>query len=213
MTQVYPAYRGLRFEEDHALELMLAGLTVPNAQGKALPVKVIWKDPLREMNQVTYPYFLLEFLDIAPRRNEEVRGVVPYYYQPYTGNLVGNSGEYVLGEFAVPIMMYYQATVYSSNQQHDVILNDMCATTFFPIRYGQIACPSGTNRRLDFMSVVNRDSLDNNGRRIYAKVWTFAISGEIVPLQWNSNGAEVTQFDLTVEETGSHETDPTIVIT
>lgn len=210
MSQTYPAYRGLRFEEEVALERMLSGITVPNAQGKSLPVGVTWRMPLRELQQVRYPYFLLEFLDLSPRRNEEHRGVVPFYYESYTGNPLA-TGTHNMGEYPVPVLLYYQCSVYSNNQQHDVILNDLCATTFFPIRYGQLNCPSGTSRRLDFESMVNRDSEDNNGRRIFCKVWTFSISAEILPSPYGSYPPP-TAVDIKVEDISTGYTDPTVVV-
>jgi len=198
MSITYPPYRGLRWEEDYAIEQLLTGITVPNAQGKALPVKVVWHDPLRELQQVTYPYFLLQFLDLTPRREEEVRGIVPFYYDGYTGNLLPN-GEHTLGEFPIPVLLYYQCSVYSSNQQHDVILNDMCATTFFPIRYGQLNCASGTARRLDFVSLASNDVIDGNNRRIFCKTWTFVVDADIIPSQWPTP-TQVTEAVVTLSD-------------
>jgi hypothetical protein len=193
-SQHFPPYRGFRFEEERALMAMMSGVTVPNAQGNALPVNVTFRDPARELspapqgdappgpNRLTYPYFLLEFLDMTPRRNEEVRGIVPFHYEANTANAVA---EHLHGYFPLPVMLHYQCSVYSRVQQHDVILNDICATTFFPIRFGQLTCPSGTVRRLDYESgPVNRDSIAANNQRTYCKVWNIAISAEFVTPQW-----------------------------
>lgn len=197
-TVQYPPYRGLRYEEEHALEKMISGLTVPNAQNQPLPVKVFWKDPQRELNRITYPHMMLEFLDMTLRRNEEVRGIVEYGMEPYTGNYLPGGG-HVNGEFPLPCMLHYQCSVYSRVQVHDIILNDICATTFFPIRYGQLNTASGTARRLDLESMVSRDHLDPNDKRLYCKVWTFAISAEIVPAQWAA-ATPVTQIDISVDD-------------
>lgn len=211
MSQTYPAYRGLRFEEEYALEQMLSGLTVPNAKNQAIPVNVFWKDPARELHQMRYPAIMLEFLDIIPRRNEEHRGLVQFAMEPYTGNYLSTDhSAHVTGEFPLPVLLYYQATVFSRVQQHDVIINDWMATTFVPSRYGQLNCPSGTCRRLDFESMVNRDTIDGESKRVFAKLWTFSVSAEIVPSQWPA-AIEVTEFDITVSDTTTGEADPTII--
>jgi hypothetical protein len=211
VTTTYPAYRGLRFEEEYALEQMFrsAQLTVPDAQGRAIPVDIFWKDPQRELHQMRYPAIMLEFLDMVPRRNEEVRGIVDFYTEPYTANYLPNNA-HTRGEFPLPVLLYYQATVYSRVQQHDVILNDMMATTFIPVRYGQLNCPSGTNRRLDFESMSNRDTLDGNNQRVYAKLWAFSISAEIMLTQ-NPSAVPAGEFDIKVTDTTTGYTDPTII--
>lgn len=208
----YPAYRGLRFEEDIALEKMLADVTVPNARGNPLKVAVIYRDPEREESKVSYPYFLIDFLGIFPRRDEEHRGIVQYGMQAYTGDwLTSDPSERVsaYGEFPIPITLRYQVSITSRVQQHDVILNDMAATTFFPIRYGQLTTPSGTVRRLDFEGMQPADSIAADNQRLYRKIWTIAISAEIVPTQWTS--APVTEVDITVSNKDTGAADPTIV--
>lgn len=202
----FPPYRGFRFEEEVALHRMLSGLTVPNAQGNPLPVNVTFRDPARELspaaqgsappgpNRVTYPYFLLEFLDMTPRRNEEVRGIVPFFYEANTANQTWPE-VHLHGHYPLPVMLHYQCSVYAKNQQHDVILNDILATTYFPIRFGQITCPSGTVRRLDYESgPINRDQINPDNARVYCKVWEIAISAEFVTPQW----AEPTADEITI---------------
>ena len=197
-TTAYPEYRGLRFEEDIALEDMLSGVTVPKPGGGTLKVAVIYRDPEREEVKTTYPYFLIDFIGIFPRRNEEARGIVIFGTEAYTGNYLPDT-ERIMGEFPIPITLRYQVTVTSRIQQHDVILNDMCATTFFPIRYGQLNTRSGTVRRLDFEGMSSADMISaSTNQRLYRKAWSIAISAEIVPAQISS--VEATEVDLTVKQ-------------
>lgn len=192
---VYPPYRGFRFEEEFALETKLKGLTVPNAQGHPIPVGVLYQLPARELDKVLYPYFLLEFLDMTPRRNEEHRGWVPYYSEANTGNPPTAKNPY--GYFPVPCMLNFQCSVYSRVQQHDVILNDLLATTFFPLRFGQLNCASGTVRRLDWESgPINRDFINPKEQRTYCKVWTISVSAEFVPPLAGTE--QVTEVNVTV---------------
>lgn len=197
MTTTYPSYRGLRFEEDIALEQKFAGLTVPKVGGNgSLNVAVTWRLPDRELVKVQYPYVLLDFLGLFPRRNEEVRGTVVFGTEPYSGNYLDQGA---FGEFPVPITLRYQATTNTRVMQHDVIINDIISTSIFPMRYGQLNCPSGTVRRLDFESMTPADTIDNEEhQKLYRKIWTVSVSAEWVPGYWNSE--PVTEVDIIVKD-------------
>lgn len=176
----YAAYRGLRFEEDTALENQLRGLTVPNAQGtKHLKVDVFFQDPQREEHTTTYPYIMIAFLRTRRDPAREHRGWALYGTELNTANpLADPNGAWT--QIAIPLMLDYQVTVAARVFQHDVIINDILGSTRLPYRFGQVTCPSGTVRRLNVLNGGPRaaDSLDQDSKRIFRKIWDVEISSE-----------------------------------
>lgn len=179
VTDAYTAYRGLRFEEDVALENQLRGLTVPNAQGRALKVDTFFQDPQREEHKTTYPYIMIAFLRARRDPSREHRGWALYGTELNTANpLADPNGAWT--QIAIPLMLDYQITVASRVFQHDVIINDILGSTRLPYRFGQVTCPSGTVRRLNVLNggPTAADSLDENSKRIFRKIWNIEVSSE-----------------------------------
>jgi len=196
----YPPYRGLWAEEDVALEQWLSGLVVPDAKGRGIKVRVFWREPQREETRLVYPHIMLDKLGISRRADEEHRGEPVFSFEPNTGN--PNPAGQALAFWPIPIMVDYQVTTAAANFQHDVMINDIFATSKLLFHFGQLPTPSGVIRRL----VVNggptpADTLTAEGGRVFRKVWDVSVSAEIVsPYQYGAlvEGAEVTVETLTI---------------
>ncbi len=183
---LWPAPLGFRREEEAALKLALqnAEITVPNANGVTLPVKVWWRDPQREQREVSYPYILLDYLGTVFRRDEEERGVnlITYYQADSANPIPTEPGQIGLtNQYPIPVYLRYQVTVNSRTNVHDVLLEQrLLQPDLFPPRFGQLTCPSGTVRRLDVLGMASpSDGLVSN-QRLFRKAWTIQISSELL---------------------------------
>lgn len=179
---IFPPYRGMEYEESEALKRALSWITVPDARGKAIPVKVWFRLPEREMREVDYPNIIIDYLGMRFRANEAHRGIVPVYYEQNTANQLPRGHQPTSVIFPLPIMLRYQVTTATRNNQHDVMINDILLTSVFWLQAAQITTLSGTVRRLDVISAqAPADSLDKDGKRLFRKAWTIEISSEVVP--------------------------------
>lgn len=180
MSQTYPDYLGLRFEEEVALKTLLTGITVPDASGRAIPVKVWYRLPDRELRTITYPYLMIDFLGMRRDPSREHRGYMKWATNAYDDNA---TAEPSWSNWPIPMVLTFQVATASRSNQHDVIINDILSTSMLPWRFGQLNCPSGVNRRLDVLSMSPADSLDENGKRLFRKMWTIEVDAEIVGTQ------------------------------
>ncbi len=210
MTVTYPAYRGLRLEEDFGLETLLSGIVLPDARGLPVPVPVRFREPTREKAPATPPYIIIDPLGTRRDPEREHRGwSVPFTFEPYTNNFLPDKG--AIGEFPIPIILTYQIMTVTRNNQHDVILTDMLISTQLPFRFGSLTCPSGTVRRLDIISGPSDQSRLAGDRREFRKVWTIEVSAEIVPPQ--TPIVTPAEIVITVEDTETGVIDATLTKT
>jgi hypothetical protein len=181
MSMTYPPYRGMRYEEDEALKALLSGIVVPDAANRAVPVGCWFREPIQERTPATPPYIIIDYLSTDRDPSREHRGYGIFFgTEAYTDN--PQTG---IGTFPIPVMHRYQITTVTRNNQHDVIINDILMTTQLPFRFGQLNCLSGTCRRLDVESgprdISRMITVEDGGkRREFRKVWSIAISAEIV---------------------------------
>jgi hypothetical protein len=193
---VFPPYRGMEYEESEALKIALSWLTVPDARGNTQKVKVWFRLPERELREVTYPNIIIDYIGMIPRRNEEHRGYVPFYYEQNTANELAQ-GTSAMSIFPLPCYLQYQITTETRDNQQSVMINDILLTSVLPIRYGQLTMLTGTVRRLDVLAFQQpADSLDKDGKRLFRRVWTINISSEVV-LTYDYP-AQVTEIELNV---------------
>lgn len=180
----WPAWRGLVLEEDHALKTKLSGLTVTDINdpsSRPRRVDVWFRMPEQELRTKTFPHILIDFLDISVEHDREHQGVVRYYTEANTGNIL--QGGPVDGYFPVPMRLTYQITTSTRSAQHDrQLLGALLMDDRLHPRYGFLETPSGTIRRLDILEGPRDSStLADDGKRLFRKVWTVAVSSEIVP--------------------------------
>lgn len=203
----WPADRGLLLEEDHALKLKLTGLTVRDinddgTMNKPLKQIGVWfRMPEQELRTKTFPHLLIDFLAQEVEHDREHRGVVTYFTEPYTGNslaVVGGRHDGQPGYFPIPLRLTYQITASSRSAQHDrQIMSMMNREDLLHPRFAFLNTPSGTTRRLDVLEGPrDSSSLADDGKRLFRKVWTVAVSAELVPdlpLVTNSRVSSIVQ--------------------
>lgn len=167
-------------DEDQALKTKLSGFTVTNyADGATIPVAVYFRFPDAEEVTRTYPHIAIDLVTInfaAERAHRNYEYILPYSLEQATPP----SGSFLVGDdFPLPWDLVYQLAVYSRNPVHDRQLLLMMYQ-MFPEEYGSLDMSSidGTVRRADFVSVVRRDTVDRDNKRLYRNIYTISISSE-----------------------------------
>ena len=168
-------------EEDNALKTRLTGLTVIDEKNVARPVNVWFGQPDLELRARTFPYISIELIDINEAQDRVVSGIPILTYQP--GNFQAPVAPNVLlaSSFPSPYDLDYQISVWSRHPRHDRQLMQELLQGRLPIRFGRLVLPQ-TNRsvRMDMLGGPRvADGTDENGKRIFRKVFTVRVSTEL----------------------------------
>lgn len=169
--------------EDKALRKLLEGLMVHDqkADGGDIPRQVgVWfGQPDQEIRTQTYPYIIIDMIDIQRDMTREMRGKTSAaYLQPAELNLTGTDTFEV--DLPIPVNIDYQVTTYARHPRHDRELVAALLHTKLPLRFGTLETDDGTIRRLDVVDVSKRDVVEN-AKRLFVNAITVRISSEIAP--------------------------------
>ena len=165
--------------EDKALKLSLAGITVADAGNPTRPVGVWFGQPDAELREQVYPYITIDFIGYSEDPTRAMRGMTQLTYFPEGAN---TSEQYVT-EYPIPVNLDYQITTFARQPRHDrQIMAEMLTGQRLPLRFGLLVIPEDmTVRRLDFLGVIKKDRTDSNGKRLFSNVYTVRISAEVLP--------------------------------
>lgn len=172
-------------EEDNALKQHLSNptITVADDQRSSRPVEVWFGQPDLELQKRTYPYISLELIDINEAPERVVNGLPMLTYTPSGyAPLPAGQVRYV-NMFPTPYDLDYQVTVWSRHPRHDRQILQQLMQGRLPIRFGQLALAE-TNRvvRLDMLGGPRvADTTDENGKRLFRKVFTLRVATELFP--------------------------------
>ena len=172
-------------EEDEALKAKLGGVTVSDAQRAARPVEVWFGQPDLELQQRTYPYISIELVDVTEATERVMVGqpfltYLPAGYEPPT------DGRVVQAEwFPTPYDLDYHVTAWSRHPRHDRQMMAKLLGGRLPVRFGHLALPqSGRVVRLDMLDGPQvADTTDENGKRLFRKVFAVRVATELFPDQ------------------------------
>lgn len=186
-------------DEDEALLYHLRGLKVTDrtAPEGGRDVKVWFRLPEEELQERTYPYMTIDLIGINHATDREHRGYLryrdPHGDLPYdvdgapeptvnyaVEGAVG-TGTMVEIEYPIPYDLVYQITTWARFAWHDrQIVASLMATGKIPHRFGQLTVKD-TVRRLDLVSVVVADTVDENNKRLFRKIYTITVTSEMFP--------------------------------
>lgn len=179
-----PAGRGFLLDEDNALKAHLKGMIV-NDDGGERRVGVWFRLPEPEERTREFPYITIDLVDIERAAEREHRGRIKMSYVPanVAASPVGSDNK---TEFPIPVELVYEITTHTRKAWHDRQLQSLMLTDKLPFRYGMLEVATGvddtvTMRRLDFVDVISNDGTDENGKRIFRKVYTVTVSSELFP--------------------------------
>jgi hypothetical protein len=192
--------------EDEALRNLLLGMTVTDqkAASEGSPtrsVKVYFGQPDQEIRSQSYPYIVIDMIDISEDNLRAMRGMVKPIYMddPETMPAVEEGDEPTpynsetndwMIHWPIPVNIDYQVTTYSRQPRHDREILSQILYTRIPMRFAVLE-PSdgnsqgvGTVRRLDLLDISKRD-VTEQGKRLFVNAFTVRVSSEIAETTYN----------------------------
>ena len=199
--------------EDKALRDLLKGMKVTDQKtldegGNATRNVDVWfGQPDQEPRNQSYPYIVIDMIDIAEDFARAMRGRSKPNYLPDPEIMVqgvqsvqgvqasqGVQGvQAVQGiqqvsfdpdvhnwdiDYPIPVNIDYQITTYSRQPRHDREILAQLMYTRLPLRFGVLQPDDGTVRRLDVLDISKRD-VTEQGKRLFVNAFTVRVSSEI----------------------------------
>jgi hypothetical protein len=177
----YPS-EGWLLDEDRALRDLMKGMVVSDHENHTRHVEAWFGHPDQELREQKYPYVTVDLLQIEEGKERVHRG--HYYFDrppapwwnlpPLTGNK-----EIYRSEMPTPVNLYYQVSTWARNPRHDrQILFQMITGGRSRIRGNLLWCADKTDRRLDYLGHVKRDTVEG-GKRLFNNVFRLMVSSQV----------------------------------
>lgn len=185
-------------DEDEALKQKLKGFTVQNyADDVQISVPIWYRFPDAEERQRTYPHIAIDLVEVnfdPTRAHRALEYIQTWTNDPEQATPPAGFST-IADDFPLPWILVYQLAAYSRDPVHDRQLAAMLYMQF-PEQYGSLDMTSidGTIRRADLQSVVRRDTVDSDRKRLYRNIFTIAVSSEFY-----ANVLRTTQWATTVD--------------
>ncbi len=181
--------------EDKALRDLLMGLTVTDQKanggtGATRSVKVWFGQPDQEIRDQSYPYMVIDLIDVSEDFQRSMRGLVKPAYLPDPADNPSGTGTYDEEtqswyiHMPIPVNIDYQITTYSRQPRHDRELLAQLLYNKIPLRFAILEPDDGTVRRLDVLDISKRD-VTEQGKRLFVNAITVRVSSEIAPETYN----------------------------
>ena len=173
--------------EDAAIKNYLQGITVSDEKSPTRPVKVWFGYPDIEVTTQTYPYIIIELVDIRAAKERQSTGRM--YDSDNRGTIAAVQGVTYGYDMPLPYDLSYQITSYSRHPRHDrAIIFQMQQK--FPSQYGSLEVPNqlGTEtayRHMFLDGFLKRDMIEE-GRRLFRNAYTVRIVSEMTPSTANN---------------------------
>jgi hypothetical protein len=183
--------------EDAALKNYLQGMTVADEKAPVRPVKVWFGYPDVEVRTQSYPYVVIELVDIVPAHDRQMSGII--YDNDNRGTVAPVNGVSYGYMTPLPYDLVYQITTYSRHPRHDrAILFQMQQK--FPSQYGSLVVPNALNtesayRHMFLDGFLKRDQIED-GKRLFRGVYTVRIVSEMTPVTANNAISNVQTVEI-----------------
>lgn len=176
---------GFLLEEDESLKALLStpAVTVSDGARASRPVEVWYGQPDLELRQRTYPYISIEMIDINEAQERVMVGQPALTYLPSGFTLPAAGTVLETRNFPAPYDLDYQVSVWSRHPRHDREILSKLLSGRLPIRHGRLHLLE-TDRvvRLDMLGGPRiADTTDENGKRLFRKVFTMRVATELFP--------------------------------
>ena len=170
--------------EDAALKAYVGGLIVSDEKAASRPVKVWFGFPDVEIRTQSYPYIIIELIDVRAAKERQSSGV--FYDTDNRGTTAGATGIVYGYSVPLPYDLVYQVTTYSRHPRHDRAIMFQLQQKF-PSQYGTLQVPNelGTEtakRHMFLDGFLKRDQIDEDGKRLFRNVYTVRVVSEMTPV-------------------------------
>jgi hypothetical protein len=167
--------------EEYALKDLIAGITVKDGKSAARPMKVWFNQPDVELQAITYPYALIDLVDIQQSRERQVGGGMIYDYD--LNGAVPDGGD--VYSYPQPVLydLYYQITTYARHPRHDREIIRQMLKYKTPGKWGYLPVPNIDEsvyeyRHMFVEGFAKRDTITDD-RRLYRNTITVRILSEM----------------------------------
>lgn len=198
-------------DEDKAIRDLLKGMkvtdqkTVDEGGNAQRNVDVWFGQPDQEPRNQSYPYIVIDMIDVSEDFARSMRGrVKPIYMEDPVLMVQGvqaTQGVQAVQQvnynptlhnwdisWPIPVNIDYQITTYSRQPRHDREILTQLLYTRLPLRFGTLNIGdndrTGTVRRLDILDVSKRD-VTEQGKRLFVNAFTVRVSSEIPQQTYN----------------------------
>lgn len=168
-------------KEEYALKDLISGITVQDGKSAARPMKVWFNQPDVEITAVTYPYALIDLVDIQQSRERQVGGGT--IYDSDLNGAVPDGGSIYSYEQPVLYDLYYQITTYARHPRHDREIIRQMLKYKTPGKWGYLPVPNIDESIYEYKhmfveSYAKRDTITDD-RRLYRNTITVRILSEM----------------------------------
>jgi len=173
--------------EDAAIKNHLSGMIVSDEKSANRPVKVWFGYPDIEVTTQTYPYIIIELIDVRAAKERQNSGRM--YDTDNRGTVAAVQGVVYGYNMPLPYDLSYQLTSYSRHPRHDrAIMFQMQQK--FPSQYGSLSVPNDlgteTAKRHMFLDGFLKRDMIEDGRRLFRNAYTVRVVSEMTPSIANS---------------------------
>lgn len=178
--------KGWLIAEDDALKKYLLGLVVQDSSAgvNGRPVEVWYRMPEQEERERTYPYIVIDLIDI---REAHERAMVNHIkvstmkYSPPDPLPAEQAGKTVTADRPVPVDIIYQVMSVTRSARHDRQLQAHLWRKF-PGKWGALYVPNDeTARTMQLMERTSTYSNDEFGKRAFRTMYTVSVASELWP--------------------------------
>ena len=168
--------------EDAAMKNLLQGITVSDEKAPVRPVKVWFGYPDVEVTLQSYPYIIIELIDIRAAKERQMTGMI--YDSDNRGTIAPTEGTVYRYQTPLPYDLTYQVAAYSRHPRHDRAMLFQLQNKF-PSQYGSLEVPNDLGTETAYRSMfldgfVKRDMIED-GRRLFRSVFTVRVISEMTP--------------------------------
>jgi len=168
--------------EDAAMKNLLQGITVSDEKAPVRPVKVWFGYPDVEVTLQSYPYIIIELIDIRAAKERQMTGMI--YDSDNRGTIAPTEGAVYRYQTPLPYDLTYQVAAYSRHPRHDRAMLFQLQNKF-PSQYGSLEVPNELGTETAYRSMfldgfVKRDMIED-GRRLFRSVFTVRVISEMTP--------------------------------
>ena len=188
--------------EDRAIKNLLQGITVSDEKNPNRPVKVWYGYPDVEIREQTYPYILIDLIDISAANDRQHSGIL--YDNDYRGTVQPVDKQYYSYDYPVAYDLLYQVSAFSRHPRHDRALAFELHNKF-PSKFGHLPVPNelGTEvgyRHMFLEGFAKSDSVesDSGTRRLLRSIFTVRVVSEMTPSVAATALRAVETVDLTL---------------
>lgn len=190
--------------EDRAMKGHLAGITVSDEKAPTRQVKVWYGYPDVEVRDQSYPYIIIDLIDISPANDRQHSGYM--YDSDYRGTIAPQSNKSYGYDMPIAVDLLYQVSTFSRHPRHDRQLAFELMHRF-PSKYGSLPVPNqlGTEtsyRHMFLEGFAKQDSVESESgtRRLLRNVFTVRVISEMSPYDVKNAITSVGTVNVTLNQ-------------